>query len=156
MTPANPALASAAWWVWLTAIAVATGLMLVLGTRLWQRMMRNKPRKVGVRCAFSPRQVKLRGRHGDVLSTYVQIEGPQGLAFTTFSEEPWVVVTPASGMTPETVGIALHTAHAPTTKQQNLIIRLFPADFNLAADELHVHLNLKLPRETRLAAKSAR
>lgn len=94
-------------------------------------------------CRFLPNRVQLRAQHGDVIRKKVAVEGPAGLQFTTYVEEPWIVVSPASGLIPQEIEILIYTGQTPYGKRRTLLVRLLPVDMHLPAESLELDLRLR-------------
>ena len=130
-------------WALLIGLLVLVTVFLIIAVWLWRMVLRNNPQPSTGRCVFYPGKLQLKGVKGEVLRAKIHIDGPHGLAFTTFSEESWVVTLPSSGMTPQDAEVIIYTDHAPPTKSCELTLRLLPADFQLPADELRIKLKLR-------------
>ena len=125
------------------AVIGVFALLAVLSIRFWNKTnSRPETADEGHRCRFTPRRLVLKGNHGHVLRAKVHIDGPEGMAFTTYAEEAWWLALPPSGMTPQDLEIVFYTEQAPAVKRQNLTLRVFPADVQLAIDELKIELRL--------------
>jgi hypothetical protein len=122
-----------------------------LSFHFWRRVLREPVPEDHSRCQFSPRHLVLKGNHGDVLRATIHINGPPGMAFTTFAEEAWWLALPSSGMTPQDLDIVVYTEHAPQVRRHMLTLRAFPADVQLPIDELKIELRLRNDREPKRA-----
>lgn len=119
-------------------------IALLLGASvLFRRKRLANPNAPRPRCAFRPNRLHLRGQHGQVLTAQIETDGPPGVVFATYVEEPWVVVSPAAGMFPQSVEVAVYTKHAPQGRRHQLTVRLLPVDGEAQFGSLDVTLHLK-------------
>ncbi len=137
------------------AFVACFGLVAFLFVWSLRRMRTAEPRVEDGRCRFHPAKLMLKGQHGDVLRGSVRLDGPPGMAFTTYAEEGWWVALPASGMTPQDIEIIAYTEHAPPGRRQTLLLRVFPADVHLPIDELHIELRLRRPKAPPATSRAA-
>jgi hypothetical protein len=96
---------------------------------------------------FHPGRIHLRGTHGEVLREKVKVDGPKGVLFATYIEEPWMVAIPSTGMMPCEIEVVAYTKHAPASKKLSSNVRLLPVDGETGASQLAVEVRLKKPRD---------
>jgi hypothetical protein len=135
-----------------TALFMLAGVVLVLALLVtasylyWRRRLRLPHAPASARCRFRPQRLHLRGTVGDLLQCTVATEGVPGSVFVTYVEEPWVVVSPSSGMFPQSVDILVYAAHAPAPGKHTITIRLLPVEGEANAGVLELVVKLRPPR----------
>jgi hypothetical protein len=143
------------WWsntgLWfLAGMLGVIGLMLMLSYGFWRKKLSTQP---GAKCGFEMPRLTLRGTHGETLRSKIKVDGPMGLMFATYIEEPWLIVTPASGIMPQELEVVAYTKHAPPAKRHSVTVRLLPVDGEAQANQLDVEVRLKKPRPYTVTSK---